>query len=200
MWISKTGAVKALKEAWKKGYEIVPRGNRISIYTENWALEAEMKDLPLEVSQTIVEHYGGIPVNSELVKKGCDNQKILDCWAEDRGMELIGHQEKPHYMHRAPVTYKGTWELFVTAEREWLCVDKQTLDILEDIRYCDVMISDSGMAMFGCNGGRLTVAPGKFGKTDAMKLQRMAEMWVEPRTTEEEVPENMCFFDDIERE
>ena len=199
MWISKTGAVKALKEAWKKGYEIVPRGNRISIYTENWALEAEMKDLPLEVSQTLVEHYGGIPVDPMYVRKGHDNQTILDAWAQERHEELIGYQEKPHYMHRAPVTYKGTWELFVTAECEWLCVGNRNLDILENIGWCDVMITSSGMALFGCNGGRLTVAPGKFAGEDIVKLRKMAEMYVERRVQEIEAPENLCLFGDMER-
>lgn len=166
MWISKTGAVKALKEAWKKGYEIMPMGEYILICSENWALEAKMIDLPLEVSQALVEHYGGIPTKAAFVKKGSDNQFMVCGGEDDRKEDLALQQENALYMHRAPVTFRTNWELFVTAEGEWLCVDNRHLDILEDIGWCSTMISDNQTAIFACNGGRLTIAPGRFGAED----------------------------------
>lgn len=200
MQISKKGAVAALKEAWKRGYEIVPSGSRISVYTENWALEAETARLPLEVSQALVEHYGGIPTAAMFVQKGKEGQTMIDGDLEGRREELLTVQQKPNFMHRAPVTFRDRWAMFVASDGRWLCVDLCYLDILEELGWCDIMMSDNGMAIFSLNGDRLTVAPGKFSHQDCEKLRKIAEMYVEQRVQIEEMPENLCLFGDMERE
>ena len=200
MIISKKGAVAALKEAWKKGYEIVPRGTRISVYTENWALELQTKDLPLEVSQVLVEHYEGIPVEPAFVQKNRDKQTMLDMETEERGQELIYQQEQPKYMHRIPVLYRDRWAMFGTSMGEWICVDQRFVEILEDIHSVSVMMTQNGMALFSLQDERLTVAPGKFGTEDWAKLQKIAELYVEQKVAPEEMPENLCLFEDMERD
>lgn len=200
MIVSKKGAVAALKEAWKKGYEIVPNGAGLSIYTENWALETQTRELPLEVSQTLVEHYGGLPVEPVYVQRQRENQMMMGTEALDRAEGLCIMQEEPKLMHRVPLTFKNRWAMFVTTEGEWLCVDQAYLDILEEIGFCGVMMTDNGLAMFTMQEERLTVAPGKFGPEDRGKLQRIADMYKEQKIREVEMPENLCLFDDMERE
>ncbi len=200
MIVSKKGCVAALKEAWKKGYEIVPYMGKISIYTENWALQTSARELPLEVSQTLVEHYGGIPTEPMLVQKGRDNQGMIGAVENSRAEELLLRQEDPTYMRRVPVTFKEKWDLFVTDDGAWMCVDRQYLDILEETRQVAVMITEEGMALFSLADEKLTVAPGSFGVEDHRKLQKIAEMYIQEKIYEVEVPENMSLFDDIGRE
>lgn len=199
MQISKKGAVAALKNAYKKGYEIVPMGGRIAVYTENWALEMETRHVPLEVSQTLVEHYEGIPVTAAMVQKGQDPQCMVAGEVDDRDEDLKIAQENAMFMHRVPVTFRDKWAMFVTTEGEWMCVDQEFLDILEEPGWCEIMVSDTGMAIFSADGDRLTIAPGKFGRDDTQKLKKIAEMYREPRVQEIEIPENLSLFD-MERE
>ena len=85
MVIHEAGAVKALNAAYKKGYEIAPmKDGRIGIYTEYWELEIPMRDLPLKVSQTLVEHLGNIPVAPEFCRKGHANQMMMESGNESQ--------------------------------------------------------------------------------------------------------------------
>lgn len=200
MIISKKGCVAALKEAHKKGYEIVPNGTRISVYTGNWAMEMQTRDLPIEVSQILVEHYGGLPVEPMFVQKNKENQTMLNMDVKDRTEELIEQQDKPRYMHRIPVIYRDQWVMFGTVEGDWVCIDQRYVDILESLGLVSVMMTDSGMALFANQDERLTVAPARFGKEDTVKLQKIADMYTDQKIVPLDIPENMCLFDDMERE
>lgn len=200
MIVSKKGCVAALKEAWKRGYEIVMCAGRVAVYTENWALEMDTRGLPLEVSQTLVEHYEGIPVEPVFVQKGKDAQIMVQGELADRRDLLAGNQEEPRLMHRVPVTFRDKWVMFTTSDGEWLCVDQAYLDILEWMDGAEIMMTDTGMALFTDNGDSLTVAPGKFGCDETQKLQQIARIYMEQRIREVEMPENLCLFDDMERE
>ena len=200
MVISKKGAVAALKEAYKKGYEIVPMGDRIAVFTGNWALEMETRCLPLEVSQILVEHYEGIPVAAAMVQRDRDPQCMIAGELDDRKEDLHLAQERPQMMHRVPVTFRDKWAMFTTSDGEWLCIDQAYLNILEEPAWCEIMMTDSGMALFSRDGGRLTVAPGRFAMEDTVKLKKIAEMYREQRVVPIDIPENLCLFDDMERE
>ncbi|MBP3633153.1 MAG: hypothetical protein J6J43_01100 [Oscillospiraceae bacterium] len=200
MIVSEKGAVSALKKAFDKGYEIVPVGGSICIYTENWALQTNTRELPLAVSQILVEHYGGIPVEPMMVRKGKSNQHMIHGMERDRAEGLRLMQEHPVYMRRIPVTFRSKWDMFVRDTGEWMCLDRQYLDILDQTRSCAVMMTDEGMALFALGEEQLTIAPGEFGDEDHKKLCNIAEMYMKQELHEVVEPENMSLFDDMEQE
>lgn len=200
MIVNEKETVRALKQAYKSGYEIVPDGSAIAIYTGSWALETTMWELPLSVSQELVAHYGGIPVEPMFVQKGRAAQKMFDGETMIRKKDLEELQENGKYMHRIPVTFRGRWDLFVTSDGEWMGIDREYLDILERENDCGVLMTPAGMALFSMADERLTIAPGKFGVEDRIKLQKIAEMYMVQKVQLEEVPENLCLFEDMERE
>lgn len=195
MIVSEKGAVAALKKAFEKGYEIAPEHGDISIYTENWALQSNTRELPLAVSQLLVEHYGGIPVEPMMVRKGKSKQYMIQGMETDRAAGLLLMQENPIYMRRIPVTFRDRWDMFVTDAGEWMCLDRQYLDILDQTRNCAAMMTEEGMALFSLGEERLTISPGKFGEEDAQKLHRIAEMYLEKKIHEVVAPENLSLFD-----
>lgn len=197
MIVSEKGCVAALKKAFDKGYEIVPNGSQIAIYTENWALESDTRELPLAVSQILVEHYGGIPVQPMMVRKGRAKQTMFANMERDRAEDLQLKQEEPSYMRRIPVTFHEKWDVFVKDTGEWMCIDRQYLDILENSRQPAVMMTEEGMALFALADEKLTVAPGCFGADDTRKLQKIAEMYMKQEIHEIVEPENLSLFDDM---
>lgn len=200
MIVSEKGCVAALKKAFEKGYEIVPMSmGKISIYTENWALETTTRELPLAVSQILVEHYGGIPVEPMMVRKGRAKQTMFGA-VQDRLEDLLVKQKEPAYMNRIPVTFHEKWDVFVKDTGEWMCVDRQYLDILEGSRQVAAMMTDEGMALFALADEKLTIAPGRFGADDTRKLQKIAEMYKKQELHEVVPPENLSLFDDMNEE
>lgn len=197
MIVSEKGAVAALKKAFDKGYEIVPDLGVISIYTGNWALQTTTRELPLAVSQILVEHYGGIPVEPMLVRKGRSKQAMLVGLQLSRAEELILRQEEPAYMRRIPVTFRDKWDVFVKDTGEWICLDRQYLDILDHTKCYAVMMTDDGMALFSLADEQLTIALGEFGDDDRKKLQKIAEMYMKQEIHEVVEPENLSLFDDM---
>lgn len=196
MIVSEKGAVAALKKAFEKGYEIEPyAGGRIAIYTGNWALQTNTRELPLAVSQILVDHYGGIPVEPMMVRKGKSKQQMICGLERNREGGLLLMQENPDYMRRIPVTFRDKWDMFVRDTGEWMCLDRQYLDILDQTRPCAVMMTEEGMAMFSMGDEQLTIAPGEFGTDDRMKLQKIAEMYMKQEIHEVVEPENMSLFD-----
>lgn len=202
MLCSEKGVVKVLNEAWKKGYEIVPAaGGFLYLYADMWALEARMRELPLEVSQAVVQHYGSIPVEAEFVQKGRNNQMMMDAEVDDRIVDLRGMTETAEYIHKIPILFREKWQLFVTSEGRVLAYDQKYLDMIDWTRACpDMMVSQNGVGSFVVDGERLTIAPGKFGTEDMQKLRQIAAMYKDQRVTLVEAPENLCLFDDMERE
>lgn len=200
MIVSEKGCVAALKKAFEKGYEIIPSGSKIAIYTENWALETDTRELPLAVSKLIVEHYDGIPVQPMAVRKGREKQTMFGGMIRDREQDMQDRQENPTNMFRVPVTFRDKWDMFVKDTGEWMCIDRQYLDILEIARQPAVMMTDEGMALFALADEKLTVAPGRFGTEDTVKLQKIAEMYMKPGIHELVLPENLSLFDDLSEE
>ncbi len=100
MLINEAGLVRAMKSAYKHGgYAVSNQGDMVSIYTENWYVQANRALLPRKVLATIVEHMGLIPeVDVPLsILKDEDPQLILkevaademDHWrGGDRGEEV----------------------------------------------------------------------------------------------------------------
>lgn len=196
MIVAEKGTVAALKKAFEKGYEIEPYvGGRIAIYTENWALQTSTRELPLAVSQILVEQYGGIPVEPMMVRKGKAKQHMICGMERDRSGGLLLMQENPIYMRRIPVTFRDRWDMFVTDAGEWMCLDRQYLDILDQTRNCAAMMTEEGMALFSLADEQLTIAPGEFGVDDRMKLQKIAEMYMKQELHEIVMPENLSLFD-----
>lgn len=198
MIVSEKGAVAALKSAFAKGYEIVPEAGRIDIYTENWALETTARELPLAVSQVLVEHYGGIPVEPMMVRKGREKQTMFADSQRGRAEELVLKQEEPQYMRRIPITFQEKWDMFVKDTGEWMCVDRKYLDILDPNQHCAAMMTAEGLALFALADEKLTVAPGEFGIDDTKKLQKIAEMYMKQEIYELVEPENLSLFEDME--
>lgn len=198
MIVSEKGAVKALNEAYKKGYEIVPAVRQIAIYTEEWALETFTNELPLEVSQKLVEHYGGIQVEAQFVQKGRSAQLMMQAEVSDRLEELQDATEQSRVLHRVPITFRGRWDLFVTTEGEIYGFDQKHLTVVQE--FADPYVSDNGMGIFAMGEERMIIAPAKFGAEDRRKLNAIAELWKTPRVELVEAPENLCLFDDMGRE
>lgn len=202
MLVNEKGTLKALNEAWKKGYEIVPAtGGFIYLYADMWALEIQMRDMPLEVSQALVQHYGSIPVEAEYVQKGQHNQMMMEAEVDDRIVDLKGMTETAEYIHKIPILFRDNWQLFVTEAGRVLAYDQKYLDMIDWVHACpDMMVAENGVGSFVVGGERLMIAPGKFGAEDMQKLRQIAAMYKDQRVTLVEIPENLCLFDDMERE
>ena len=205
MIVNEKVTVKALNEAYKKGYEIVPmEGGRIAIYTENWAMDVSTLNLPLGVSQTLVEHYGSIPAMPMFVQKGRTAQMMMRSEAMDRGLELKDEACGERYMRRIPITFKKNWEMFVAEIDDTLramAFNAKYLDIVDWDKSCPGMIvSETGNGVFASGKELLVISPGSFGPEDRARMAKIAELYREQKTTPEEEPENICLFEDMERE
>lgn len=202
MVIHEAGAAKALNAAYKKGYEVVPmeRG-RVGIYTEYWALEVPMWILPLKVSQTLVEHLGHIPVAAEFCQKGRDNQMMMEAEAKDRRELLELEKEEARTMRRIPLRFRERWQLFVSAEGAISGYDEEYLGVLDLEKSCPAYIMlENGNAEFSGQDCRLVIAAAKFGQEDEKRLWQIAKLYETADIRGQEPAENLCLFDDMERE
>lgn len=202
MVIHESGAVKALNAAHKKGYEIAPMGNgRIGIYTEYWALEIPIRDLPLKVSQTLVEHLGHIPVAAEFCQKGRNNQMMMEAEVKDRREILDREKEEVRYMRRIPLRFKDRWQLFVSADGAISGYDEEYLGVLDLEKCCPAyLMQENGYAEFSENDSRMVIAAGAFGPEDRRRLLEIARLYEDAGTKPAEPAENLSLFDDMERE
>lgn len=203
MNISEKGLTKALTKAYTKGYEIaMSGGTSVNVYTEMWALETETRGLTLKSSQTLVEHYGGLLTVPAFVRKGQQPQMMMETEVQDRRNELgnasVGDDE---VLHRIPITFKDKWVLFATSQGRVFAYDREILDVLDwATGSCDMRVSACGVGVFDGIFWRLSVAPGMFAAEDKVRLEKIAELYKEQRVVPEEEPENMCLFDDMDRE
>lgn len=201
MVIHEGKAVKALNEAYKKGYEITPMGGRIGIYTENWALEIPMQDLPIKVSQTLVEHLGHIPVVPEFCQKGRTNQTMMEMEVADRRERLEDGKENARHMKRIPLLFKDRWQLFVSAEGAISGYDVDYLGVLDLEKCCPAyLMQDNGNAEFSEPDSRFVISRGGFGAGDEKRLWQIAKLYETVGPGNTEPAENLCLFDDMERE
>ncbi len=202
MVIHESGAVKALNAAYKKGYEIAPIGaGRIGIYTEYWALEIPMQDLPLKVSQTLVEHLGHIPVVPEFCQKGRGNQTMMETEVRDRQEDLDEGKEHARHMRKLPLLFGGRWQLYVNADGAVSGFDEAHLGVIDwEKSYPACLMQDNGNAEFSDLGSRLIIAKGNFGREDEKRLWQIAKLYETVRPEDIKPADNLCLFDDMERE
>ena len=202
MIIHEGGAVKALNAAYKKGYEIAPLGaGLIGIYTECWALEIPMRDLPLKVSQTLVEHLGHIPVVPEFCQKNRENQTMMEAEIKDRQEELNEGKEHACQMRRLPLTFQDRWRLYMNADGAVSGYDEAHLGLIDwEKSFPACLMQDNGNAEFMDTRTRLVVAKGDFGRDDEKRLWQIAKLYETVRPEDAVAAENMCLFDDMERE
>lgn len=202
MMIHEAGAVKALNAAYKKGYEIAPmKDGRIGIYTEYWALEIPMRDLPLKVSQTLVEHLGHLPVAAEFCQKGRNNQMMMESEITDRRETLDREKSEARNMRPIPLRFKGRWQLFVSAEGAIAGYDEEYLGVM-DLEKCSpaYLMQENGYAEFSEPGCRMVISAGAFGPEDRKRLWQIAKLYETVSLGASEPAENLCLFDDMERE
>lgn len=202
MVIHEAGAVKALNAAYKKGYEIAPmKDGRIGIYTEYWALEIPMRDLPLKVSQTLVEHLGHIPVAPEFSQKGRANQMMMESEVTDRQETLDMEKAEARNMRPIPLRFKGRWQLFVSAEGAISGYDEEYLGVM-DLEKCNpaYIMLENGNAEFSEPGCRMVISAGCFGHEDRKRLWQIAKLYETVGLGASEPAENLSLFDDMERE
>lgn len=197
MIISKTGAVKALKEAYKKGYEIVPGADDVTICTAKWSAVANLRQLPVEVSQQLVEHMGYIPTHPELVRKGAANQAVLREVSQYRLETLKKLEDEATRMYPAPIIFKNRWQLFVTPTQGVFAFDIEILSIVSPDAYAETFVTAYGIGVWKCVEELVMIAPGVFDPEDQKKLRRIAELYAQPRTMPEDEPENLSMFDDL---
>lgn len=66
MLINETGAVRAMRRAYKGGgYTVNVQDGIMAIYTQSWYIQARREVMPRKVLAVIVEHAGMIPGNNE---------------------------------------------------------------------------------------------------------------------------------------
>ena len=74
MLINESGAVKAIKDAYKgDGYTVYNHGDAVSIITEDWYIKCDWRILPRKVLALVVEHMGTIPKEREPVHVNKDD-------------------------------------------------------------------------------------------------------------------------------
>jgi hypothetical protein len=70
------GLVKALKDSYGRGYDVLCGGHQIAVVATNWAVKCGIDGLPVKASLQIVENVGYMPAASVKVRAGEDNQYI----------------------------------------------------------------------------------------------------------------------------
>lgn len=199
MLFKESGLLKALKAAHRVGYEIIPDGERVTICTKNWAINADRADLPLKASLALVEHAGYMPNAPIKVCGGTANQTVFADLAKVRMSEVdtgSGGEWQP--MKRLPITYKDRWKLFISQEHEVFAFDEEILDVLDTDMVAPTAMLRTGYVpagVFELGGNYLMAAPGKFSAEDSAKLIELAKLGWEDTRLYGDPCENMCLFE-----
>ena len=160
-----------------------------------------MHDLPLKVSQTLVEHLGHIPTRAEFVQKGRNNQMMMEAEVEDRRYELDADKEDTRNMRPIPLRFKERWQLYVSAEGAISGYDEEHLGVIDLEKCCPAyLMKDNGYAEFSDTECRMVIAKGSFGPEDCKRLWQIAKLYETVSIETSEPAENMSLFDDMERE
>ena len=198
MILSKTGAVAALKEAYKSGYDIIPETLEITICAGKWSIIELVREMPVEVSRLLVEHMGYLPTAPEQVRKNQANQVMMSSVVEFRRDTLAQIENEAVRMVPLPVIFREKWQLYRTLNGQVFAYDADVLAILDPDAVFDVFATPAGIGLWRrSNDEMLIVAPGSFGQEDRKKLTGIAALFAAPRIVEDEMPENLCLFDDL---
>lgn len=205
MIFKESGLLRALKAAHKQGYEIIPNGERVTICTKNWAIEADAADLPLKVSLEIVEHAGYMPTSTPVrVCKGCTNQTLFAEAARVRMSDVHTDSNGDwEAMTAIPIIFRNCWQLFVTESKEVFAFDTELLDIMDTEKVTPSAMMRTGYipaGVFELGGSFLMVAPGGFSTVDALKLVAIANLEWDLNRAYGDPTENLSLFDDMEED
>ena len=199
MIVDKNGAVKALKEAYKKGYEVSQDREIITICAAAWTIRAMTRQLPVEVAQTIVEHLGYLPTSAERVQKGTANQSVMPETMEWRTRRIQDVVESAVYMSKIPVIFKDKWQLYRT-DKGVHAFDTALLAMVSEDAMAAQYVTPEGIGLWRIGEEAIYIAQGKFDLEDQKKLRAIAELYENPQVVPCDMPENLCIFDDIEEE
>lgn len=131
MIINESGLCKAIKSAWKSGYDVVPNmledRLQLTIYGGIWMVRAFADKLPRKALALLVEHSGTIPTDIALrVIKDVDNQTLLtEVITEDFRLMGAASPALP-----IPLNYKGAC-LYQQDDRQIILVNTSALRIFE---------------------------------------------------------------------
>lgn len=120
MLINEAGAVRAIKRAYKGGgYTVNVQGGIMSIYTQNWYIQARREIMPRKVLAVIVEHAGMIPGDNEPthILKDLEPQLVIpETAAAEMNAWRIG--ERGDDVELVPVIMQG-FQIFQA--QDWSC-------------------------------------------------------------------------------
>lgn len=109
MLINEAGLVRAIKRAYKGGgYTVNVQDGIMSIYTQNWYIQARREVMPRKVLAAIVEHAGMIPGEKEPtnIMKDMEPQLVIpETAAEEMGSWRVG--ERGDDVDLVPVIMQG---------------------------------------------------------------------------------------------
>lgn len=198
MLLSKSGAVKAIKAAYRKGYQIMPGNPVLTIGARSWVARVYIQDLPKEVSMLLVEQAGYIPSACELIKHGQHNQAMLREEMARAEAELNGYILDAKPLRRLPVVYRDKWRLYLDEQGKGWAYDEDLLAILEPDIPVECGVMSWGAAVFSRGGEALVVLPAILSDEDEEAVQAITGIYRDKRELEqpETEPENMCLWED----
>ena len=199
MLISEKGGVRAVIAAHKAGFEIAVEQNRIAIYAPKWAMETTMRNLPFKVTKEIVEAVGYIPTESELIRKGMENQFAMEDTSEWRAKHLLSIKERCVSMRKVPVIFKDKWQVFVSGDGIAHAFSLEYLDMVDMDVHPDQYVTPDGMGYWTVSEDVVVIASGKFSYEDSARLRAFVHMYKDTPTYGDEEPENLSLFDDLEK-
>ena len=196
---NKTGAVKALKQAYKKGYQLIPGSALLTIGTQKWVARVYIQDIPKEVSLLLVEQAGYLPTRCEFIKEHALNQLMLSDETERAQQELNGYIMDAKSMCRLPVTLRDRWQLYRDADGACWAFDKDLLAIMEERPLMETAVTSWGAGVWMHGNEALVVLPALLGDKDHETVQKIADLFkdAEPMEPDEE-PKTMCLWEEDE--
>lgn len=131
MLLNETGLVRAIKRAYRNGgYTVSNQEGNVSVYTEDWYIQARRGALPRKVLGTIAEHMGMIPDETAPVFVSWDTEAQVVI-AEIAGEDLIHWRsgKRGAGAEMVPVIMRGL-QVFQTADMACWGVPLPQLGIL----------------------------------------------------------------------
>lgn len=212
--LNEKGLCKILKSAYKGGgYQIIPqtvkvvgpagawKRSDIVINGATWAVRCETTDLPKAAAVQIVDDAGYLPVEAIGIRKGEENQLILEGVAADRYI-LLNRQSEGEYvkpMLKIPVIFKDRWQLYQTREGEVCAFDVELLKLIDFKAVQNGLESylseNGGLGMFFWRDFAVYIAPGRFSAADEAKIKHIAELDWENQFEYDDPVTNISLFD-----
>ena len=200
MLLSKSGAVKALKAAYRKGYQIMPGNPVMTIGTRSWVARVYTQDLPKEVSLLLVEQAGYIPNACELIRQGKHNQTMIREEMARAEAELNGYILDAKPLRRLPVVYRDKWRIYLDEVGHGWAYDEELLDIVDKDVTTETGVLGWGAAVISHSPEVLVVLPAILSDEDEEAVQAIAGIYKERRKQPEpeQEPETMSLWEDDE--